>query len=181
MTASIYVASLTDYNAGRLHGEWFDVLEYSDGEDLLAAVDRMLRKSPTARFEGIVAEEWAIHDYEGFEGFKLSEWARFDEVFDLAKTLNELERHGEAEAFTVYMQDVVSWDSLGDLTDAVSDFRDAYIGEISPTDYAYDAVEDMLHGLPETVRMYFDYEAYGRDLITGGDMTYTQGHLFWNH
>ncbi|KZM68851.1 antirestriction protein ArdA [Nocardia terpenica] len=181
MTASIYVASLTDYNAGRLHGEWLDVLDFIDGADLLAAVDRMLRKSPTARREGAVAEEWAIHDYDGFGGFEVSAWARFDDVFDLAKTLDELEKLDEAEAFTVFIQEIRGLDEFDGLTDAVAGFRDAYVGAMSPADYAYDVMEDALSQVDDTIRMYFDFEAYGRDLVTGGDMTYAEGFLFWNH
>lgn len=60
----IYVASLTDYNAGILHGAWVEASLPT--EDMQASVDQMLADSPTARRYGEPAEEWAIHDYEGF-------------------------------------------------------------------------------------------------------------------
>lgn len=56
----IYVADLAAYNNGKLHGVWIDAT--LDLEDIQAAVSSMLKNSP----EGF-AEEYAIHDYEGFE------------------------------------------------------------------------------------------------------------------
>src|ERR1700722_1252880 len=62
----IYVASLSDYNAGRLHGEWLDAAQ--DPEAILAGISAMLAASPEPG-----AEEWAIHDYEQFCGVRLCE------------------------------------------------------------------------------------------------------------
>jgi len=58
-TPRIYVACLAAYNAGRLHGRWIDAAQ--DAADIQAEVRKMLAASPQAD-----AEEWAIHDYEGF-------------------------------------------------------------------------------------------------------------------
>ena len=55
----IYLASLADYNAGRLHGTWIDATQ--EVEELAAAADRMLAGSQI-----VGAEEYAIHDFEGF-------------------------------------------------------------------------------------------------------------------
>jgi len=55
----IYVASLSDYNAGRLHGGWFDADR--EPEKLEKEIGFMLACSPE-----LIAEEWAIHDHEGF-------------------------------------------------------------------------------------------------------------------
>ena len=63
----IYVASLSDYNAGRLHGRWIDATQGVDA--VQAEVVAMLAESREA-----VAEEWAIHDYDEFAGVRLGEW-----------------------------------------------------------------------------------------------------------
>ena len=63
----IYVASLSDYNNGRLHGDWLDAAR--DADDLSQDIDGMLAKSTQPD-----AEEWAIHDYEGFGAFRLGEY-----------------------------------------------------------------------------------------------------------
>lgn len=76
-TPAIYVASLADYNAGRLHGAWMSADQEPD--ELLIATESMLAASPEA-----VAEEWAIHDYENFAGVQIGEFARFATVAHLA-------------------------------------------------------------------------------------------------
>ena len=57
----IYVACLAAYNNGHLHGEWIEV---TDEASIWEAVQAMLFTSPIEED----TEEWAIHDYEGFEG-----------------------------------------------------------------------------------------------------------------
>lgn len=68
----IYVASLADYNNGLLHGQWLEV----DGEadELQAGIDRMLADSPTAQRFGESAEEFAIHDIDGFGAWRIGEY-----------------------------------------------------------------------------------------------------------
>jgi antirestriction protein len=54
-TPRIYVASLSDYNAGRLHGCWVDCDQ--DADSINAEIAAMLAASADPG-----AEEWAIHD-----------------------------------------------------------------------------------------------------------------------
>ena len=55
----IYVASLSDYNNGHLHGRWISAAQ--DPDLIYDEIHQMLATSPSPQ-----AEEWAIHDYEGF-------------------------------------------------------------------------------------------------------------------
>ncbi|MEU3825252.1 antirestriction protein ArdA [Streptomyces sp. NPDC029080] len=84
---SIYVASLTDYNNGVLHGAWIDADQ--DPDAIHEEVEAMLAASPTARKYGEKAEEWAIHDYEDFDGIPVSEWDSFERVSTLAALLKD--------------------------------------------------------------------------------------------
>ncbi|MFR6036489.1 antirestriction protein ArdA [Desulfovibrio piger] len=60
-TFRIYVASLSDYNAGILHGTWIDFAQLTDLDDLRAAIAAMLATSPTAKAApGQPAEEWMM-------------------------------------------------------------------------------------------------------------------------
>lgn len=61
--------------------------------------------------------------------------------------------------------------------EALEQFRDAYLGEYeSLEDYAAEYISEtgMLDGVPETLRCYFDYAAFARDMELGGDVT-TEG------
>ncbi|MCB1246618.1 MAG: antirestriction protein ArdA, partial [Acidimicrobiia bacterium] len=92
----IYVASLSDYNAGRLHGTWIDAIQEPD--EIMTDVQQMLDDSPQ-----LFAEEWAIHDYEGFGYARLSEYTDFETVSRIAKGI---ERHGDAfSAWIAYSDD----------------------------------------------------------------------------
>lgn len=119
-TPRIYVASLSDYNAGVLHGRWIDADQ--DADDIAAEVRAMLAASPAfASFpEGGPAEEWAIHDYEGFEGWRLSEWESFETVATVGRALAEA---NDPEALGVWLE----YSEL-DPAEAVESFEDCYRG-----------------------------------------------------
>jgi antirestriction protein len=80
----IYVASLADYNAGRLHGVWIDAAQ--DAEELEAAVQEMLASSTEPG-----AEEYAIHDYDEFGCAHPHE---FTDLATIAKLACGIAEHG---------------------------------------------------------------------------------------
>jgi antirestriction protein len=158
----IYVASLSDYNAGRLHGVWIEAAQ--DPEDLWAAIGRMLAASPEAG-----AEEWAIHDYEGFGGLRLGEYESIAQVSHIALGITE---HGGAFAAWAEHLERSSWDDL-------DRFEDCYGGRWeSVADYAEDLLEALgllqiiEQAVPEEFQPYvtIDAEAFGRDLALGGEL-----------
>lgn len=145
----IYVASLSDYNAGRLLGKWIDADQDADG--IHEEIQAMLKSSPEA-----IAEEWAIHDYEGFGDWRPSESESMEMI---SKVAQAMETHGPA--FSAYLADV------NDLDYALEHFEDAFMGHYqSETDYAEElayecySVEDLGPLAP-----YIDYGAFARDLF----------------
>lgn len=91
---SIYVASLSDYVAGRLHGEWID-LDGMDVDQVHQAAKAMIDDSLNEAYGDGPAEEWAIHDYEGFGEYRVSEYESLETVVTVAAAIAE---HGEAVA-----------------------------------------------------------------------------------
>lgn len=73
----IYVSSLSDYNAGRLYGAWINANQ--DDEDIQEAISEMLSRSTES-----IAEEWAIHDYEGFGPLRIDEYESIEHVAKVA-------------------------------------------------------------------------------------------------
>jgi antirestriction protein len=108
----IYVACLASYNNGRLHGKW--IAADHPLEDMASEVRAMLAKSPEPG-----AEEWAIHDYEGFGSLRLGENERLARISAIATGISE---HGPA--FIAWL----SRDFSRDLSKPNA-FADAYRGE----------------------------------------------------
>lgn len=157
----IYVACLASYNAGTLHGRWIDAtlgVDHITEETL-----DMIAHSPTP-----FAEEWAIHDYEGFGAVKLSESTAFDDVAELAHAIEE---HGEA--FGVFYNN-----QPDDVAAVVERFEHSYRGTFRTVEeYAEEYIDStgMLSDVPEHIARYFDVESFARDLELGGDIWTAEG------
>jgi len=162
----IYVACLAAYNNGRLHGRWIDA---TTPDEIWCEVSAMLRASPEPD-----AEEWAIHDYEGFEGANFSEYASFETVCDLAEFIGE---HGQLGA-RIYQH------YGNDIEQARAAFED-YCGEYrSAADFAEELHNDLGTIIPESLSYYIDWQALARDMALNGEiMVFQTGfdevHVFW--
>lgn len=151
LTPRIYVACLAAYNAGRLHGAWIVV---EDDEAVWAAVQAMLRASPVTG-----AEEFAIHDHEGFAGVEIGEYAAIAHVVEIARFVRERGRLGA----------LVLAEVSGDLDAAREAFED-YLGLYpSLADYVAEQIEETLD-IPQPLRGYIDYEAMARDARLNGEV-----------
>ncbi|MEM1389565.1 MAG: antirestriction protein ArdA [Pseudomonadota bacterium] len=178
----IYLACLAAYNEagassvrrtddqpnGRLHGAW---VEADQGEDHVRDCARaMLAGSPAPN-----SEECAIHDYEGFEGASISEYASFESVCALAEFLSE---HGElgAKLYEYY------GNNLDDACTALDHYAGKYT---SVADFAETLHDDIGTEIPESVSCYIDWERLARDMVLSGDIiTFQTGfdavHVFWS-
>lgn len=114
MTATkprIYVACLSAYNSGRLHGRWIDANQDADAiRDEIAA---MLAASPDYDGSG----EWAIHDHEGLGS--IGENEDIDRVAEIAAAIDQA--GDDAPALLAWLDAEPGRDP--------SDFADAYRGE----------------------------------------------------
>jgi len=184
----IYVACLASYNNGVLHGDWID-LEGKDEDEVQEAINVILRSSqfpnvevecpeckdggdlwketcPMCKATGKVssAEEWAIHDFEGFGSIKLGEYEGISEVVELAQ---KLEEHGEIFE--------VAYDNFGDVDEAIKAVDEDFHGEHkSLEDYVQEFYEenysDVMKNLPDALRYHIDWEGVARDWEIGGDV-----------
>lgn len=149
----IYVACLAAYNNGHLHGAWIDADQ--DADEIRDEIVTMLARSP---IKG--AEEYAIHDYEGFEGVSISECAGIDSVARMGAFIEE---HGALGAGLLEQFG-------GDIEQAETTLQDCYHGEFaSLADYMEELTTESVT-IPETLRYYIDWDAMARDAEMGGDL-----------
>ena len=162
----IYVASLSDYNAGRLHGKWIEAAQ--DANELQKAVTSMLKDSPTPG-----AEEFAIHDFENFGPLKLHEYESLGTVSRLALGITT---HGPAFAHFASF--------FGTNDNTLNEFEDAYFGHYDSIEkYADQILDDLGYVkqvddlLPEYLQPYvtFDVEGFARDMELSGDVVTSEG------
>jgi antirestriction protein len=150
-TPRIYVACLSAYNNAHLHGAWIDCDR--DSDEIMDDIKAMLAASPMPD-----AEEWAIHDYEGFKGLTISEYEGIDRVAELAAAVEE---HGEA--FAAYMK------CYGDaeIDEFEERYRGSYESEQAFTEEHYSELIDTVEkaGLDP---IYIDFETLTRDLFISG-------------
>ena len=166
----VYVADLAAYNNGFLHGVWVDAAQ--DLDDMQEQVSEMLKASPCEE----VAEEYAIHDYEGFGAYSVSEYEGLESVHEVACFLEEF---GEVAG------DVLS--HFGDnMEDARKALEENYNGCYSSlADYAEELTTDTSE-IPKHLEFYIDYDRMGRDMEMSGDIFtvetgYQEVHVFWAH
>jgi antirestriction protein len=164
----IYMACLAAYNNGYLHGRWIDA---TIGEDAIwTEIKEMLAASPIED-----AEEHALHDYEGFEGLRLSEYEGVSEIVEKAEFIEE---HGKLGA-------LVAEHFGGSVEEAKDALDDAYAGPYnSLADFAEEMTEQSGAEIPESLRHYIDYEAMGRDMGVNDVFTieaaFDEVHIFWH-
>lgn len=143
----IYVACLAAYSAGHLHGVWINVTQSEDA--INKEIRQMLAKSPVAG-----AEEWAIHDYEGFGGIHLEE---YEDTATLVKMAKIIEEHDELGAAAIAYHDNCPDSAKNALID--------YCGEFdSEADYARQFVDDC-YDIPKYLHDYINYEDLAENLF----------------
>ena len=124
-TPRIYVADLEAYNNGRLVGEWLDLSDYNDADELMDAIQDVLKKSG--------GEEYAIHDVEYVPRSMYSEYMGkrdFEELYEMMDLADKNDLPLEV------VQDVVSQFDAS----AVDEFYGKFD---SADDFAYQLVEDI--------------------------------------
>lgn len=172
----IYVASLADYNAGRLHGTWLAATHTPD--ELESATAAMLAESS----EPDDAEGWAIHDHHNFHGVHIDEHETFANIARLAAGIRTYGRpyalyaghHGVDHAtYDGFERSYAGcWATVGEF---LADWIDGPLLE-----------EWIQEAAPAPLRSYvqLDTDAYARDLALSGDLWTADDpdgvQVFWN-
>ena len=118
--------------------------------------------------DGTMYEESFISDYEtDINGLSISEYASIDDLNELAEELENFDEY-ELEAFGAMLEYGLATDeALQKVQDGEYSF---YEGCNSMEDVAYQYADEtgLLNSIPDDLRCYFDFEAFGRDMDING-------------
>lgn len=165
----VWVGCLASYNAGNLHGEWFELDDFSDCDEWSEKIQAMLKAGPAPD-----AEEWHICDHEGFHGVEVARYESLETVFGWHELFEEHE----------HVPAAVVAHLIGE--DRVEHIEDIYRGTYEDAgDYAAEMSEGM-GDVPQYLENYIDWEKMERDMELGGDISiletgYKERHILDNH
>lgn len=159
----IYVASLSDYNAGILHGVWVPLDEQTTVEDVQEQIQAMLKASPTGD-----AEEYAIHDTEN-----LNHVGEFDDIAEILEYVAAAVESGDVDAYKAYVE------YIGHDYATLEDFQDSYQGCYeSEKDFAYQLADDIgFEPVTQWPASCIDWDQAARELFMG-DFVFESGYVF---
>lgn len=162
----IYVADLAAYNEGIIHGVWIDATQ--DMVTIETAVDCMLKRSPIK-----YAEEYAIHDTQGFGQFCVHECQSLETVNQVALFIQEYPTFGAALL-----------NHFGDICEANACAEESYQGCFDNLAAFTQQLTEDISNIPEHLVNYIDYERIARDYEMSGDIftietAYNEVHVFW--
>jgi antirestriction protein len=157
MELQLYIANLGKYNEGILKGEWFTLpVDFQEVAKQIGLNEEY--------------EEYAIHDYEA--PFHISEYESLDSLNEIAERLASLDEI-EAKAVASVMDN--NHLNINEAMDMLENGEILFYHDCKDmSDVAYEVVESggLLDSMPENLRFYFDYEAFGRDLNIEGTWLY---------
>lgn len=148
----IFISNLKEYNNGKIIGEWVSL----PCEGLEEVLNKISNNGN---------DELFISDYEtDISNLKISE---YDDILQLNEIAEEIDNLSDDEliAFQAYLEQYAN-----NIEQALEEVRQGnyriYYNCDNMEDVACQAVNEsgLLDGVPEQVKMYFDYEAYGRDM-----------------
>ena len=176
-----FITNLGKYNEGELVGEW---VKFPTTAEELKEVFKRIGIGQKDDF-GQPYEEWFITDYDCYvDGLysKLGEYESLDELNYLASKLDEMS-DSEYAQFQAGME---MGDHCGSLQEIINLTENLDCYEIYPDIEDYDDlgryyIEELdAMQVPEHLKNYIDYEAYGRDVAMDENGSFTDQGYVWD-
>lgn len=170
--ARVYVGTYKKYNNGNLSGGWLDISDYSDEEEFLDACNELHKDERNPEF--------MFQDWENIPAGCITESYIDEMIFDLVKETSDFDET-EMRAFPVWID--VNYPSMDienfNAYDLINNFTDEYCGTFeSEKSFAEDIAAECYPEIESSpIGMYFDYEAFARDLFIT-DYLYMDGFVF---
>ena len=181
----LYLANLGKYNEGILKGEWVELpLSETELEEVMVNIG-VAHYDKEGNFVPYVIEtdengyeyvyeEYAIHDYETDLNISISEYSSLNDLNTVAEIVEDFELdqvNALLDGGVIDMKDLIE----GDLEEIMQNYGfielEPTMNEEQEVGYAY--VDEVCGGLEclskEILERYFDYEAFGRDILLSGE------------
>ena len=162
MTYRIYVGTYAKYNSGSIKGAWLDLEDYACRGDFYEACAELHSDEDDP--------EIMLQDHEGIPDFFIDESYIKDEFWSY------LDCNMDDEVKAAYVEAKDRWDE--------EDCQSSYIGQFRDYEELAEYLVDdcgVVGEIPDNLKYYFNYEAYGRDIRLSGDVVEENGYFFWNH
>ena len=176
-----FITNLGKYNEGELVGEW---VKFPTTAEEMKEVFKRIGIGQKDDF-GNPYEEWFITDYDCYvDGLydKLGEYENLDELNYLASKLDEM---SESE-YAQFQAGMEMGDHCGSLQEIINLTENLDCYEIYPDIEDYDDlgryyIEELdAMQVPEHLKNYIDYEAYGRDVAMDENGSFTDQGYVWD-
>ena len=181
----LYLANLGKYNEGILKGEWVELpLSETELEEAMVNIgvahyDKegnfvpYVIETDEKGYE-YVYEEYAIHDYETDLNISISEYSSLNDLNTVAEIVEDFELdqvNALLDGGVIDMKDLLE----GNINEIIQNYGfielEPTMNEEQEVGYAY--VDEVCGGLEclskEILERYFDYEAFGRDILLSGE------------
>lgn len=161
----IFITNLGKYNEGELIGEWLDLPATED------EIDELYERIGI----GEEYEEVFITDFESDLNIKVGEYDNIEALNEMADEIASLDEWEleTLEALLTYFDDVEeALENIEDVTiwsgcDNMEEVAEQYAEETG-----------LLDSIPENLRHYFDFDAFGRDLEIEGTYIFYNGDCY---
>lgn len=161
-TPSVWVTTWEKYNEGGLNGMWINLASFGSYSEFITFL-----KAVNADEE---FPEFAFLDSEFLPNSLVSEYGISEEAFEKIMDFCEIRNQYGADALSDWFENY----------DEIYDFEDAYCGQYgSEEDFARGLIdEEALYNKLGDLALYFDFEAYARDLFISDYFIGANGYVF---
>lgn len=171
-----YFACLAAYNSGFLHGVRVDMTQ--DIDVIREEIADMLKRSPVTIEYGEIAEEWGIHDHEGFESIDVDR-CNLEQLNEIAIALSESD-------YPNILADIYNDFYAGDTIESAKEYiEENDAGTYKDLgDFAESIYLECYDPIPKHLQWYIDWDRMGEDMEMNGEInSYNVGDgvkVLWN-
>ena len=170
-TPKVYIADLAAYNEGKLIGEWIDLSDFSDGEEVMSKIQELIEK--WSEEQNVEREEYAVHDYENFPKSIYSEYMGED---DFQSVIDYWEAIKNSDYPEEVVEDYMSYKGMSDFSEAISDMENSYYGKFEDIeDFASNWVDGA--GMPSNPEYYIYISETDRRLVANEQADFEVGDM----